>query len=319
MLSRVAERLYWIGRYLERAENTARLVGVYDNLLYDLPKGLINISWYNLIDLNSCGDAFAKRYQVQSERNVVKFLLVDTDNLNSLPSAVRAVRENLRTSRDVVPPEAWEQINELHIFCREHIGDGLSRNRRHAFLTHIIERCQGINGLMVGTLSRDEAWHFLKLGCNVERADMTTRLLDAGAAVLENSEVFETSNPAQVIWGNVLRSQGAYMSYRRTVKATVKGSDVARFLLDDEAFPRSVAYCRAQIDRASNNLSQVSGRKHRMHTELPHYIIEQEGDLGKDFRGFLNQLQLAIGEVHNVICENWFSRGQHSRQQQTQG
>ncbi|GAB2188423.1 alpha-E domain-containing protein [Sessilibacter sp. MAH2] len=307
MLARVAERLYWAARYLERAENTSRLIGVYDNLLFDLPKDLLDISWFNLIELNSSAETFNRRYKVRSERNIVKFLVSDPDNPSSIAASVRAVRENLRTTRDVIPPAAWEQVNELFIYVNKHSRDGLLRARRHEFLTEIIERSQSLNGLLHGSLIRDEAWQFIKLGRNIERADMTTRILDAGAAVLENTKVFETSNPAQVIWGNVLRSIDAYMSYRRAVKSTVRGSDVARFLLDEELLPRSVAYCSRQICQAATNLSQVSGRKSPVNTDkLPKYIIEKEGDLGADFRSYLNELQLAIAAIHVQICQTWF-------------
>lgn len=308
MLARVAERLYWAARYLERVENTARLVSVYDNLLYDLPKNMIEISWFNLIDLNSAADSFNKRYKVRSERNVVKFLLLDHDYLGSLTCSVNAVRENFRTTRDVIPPSAWEQINELNLYVKKHAGDAVGRAKRHDFLAEVIEHSQAINGLLTGTLIRDEAWEFLKLGRCIERADMTTRILDAGAALLEDKELFTNSNPAQVVWGNVLRSQGAYMSYRRAVKSTVKGSDVARFLLEEAALPRSVAYCQVQIDEAAVKLSQGSSKKQSVTVKLPKLSIEKEQDLGPEFRDYLNDLQLAIAKAHNNICDHWFAR-----------
>lgn len=307
MLARVAERLYWAARYIERAENTARLITVYDNLLYDLPKGVIDISWFNLIELNSCVDAYRERFKVENERNVVKFLVTDKKNFSSIATSVHFARENIRTTRDVFPPAAWEQINELNIFVTTHGAAGLARAKRHEYLTEIIEQSQAITGLLTSSLIRDEAWEFLKLGRSIERADMTTRLLDAGAAVLENSDVFTSSNPAQIVWGNVLRAQGAYMSYRRAVKSTVRGSDVARFLLDEPSLPRSVEYSRATIDSAATKLLQICGRKAPSKIKLPHYAIEAEGDLGSNFRSYLNELQLAIGEIHNSIYDNWFA------------
>lgn len=308
MLSRVAERLYWAARYLERAENTARLVSVYDNLLYDLPAGMVEISWFNLISLNSSAEEFTKRYKVQNERNVVKFLLQDEKHLGSLSASVRYVRENFRTSRDVIPPSAWEQINELNIYVSKNAKTALARNGRHDFLSEVIERSQSLNGLLTGTLMRDEAWEFIMLGRFIERADMTTRILDAGAAVLENSEAFAHSNPAQVIWGNVLRSQGAYMSYRRAIKSIVRGSDVAEFLLYNTHIPRSVTFCSDQINQAATKLAQDSGKKQPPKMKLPRFEIEKEEDLGADFRNYLNDLQLSIGETHNHICNTWFAR-----------
>ena len=137
---------------------------------------------------------------------------------------------------------------------------------------------------------------------------MTTRILDAGAVVLEDSDAFATSNPAQIIWGNVLRSQGAYMSYRRTVKSTVRGSDVAEFLLYDPILPRSAHYCRDKINEAATKLAHDSGKKQPPKMNLPQYTIEQENDLGAEFRNYLNDLQLSIGEMHNQICNTWFAR-----------
>ncbi len=132
MLSRVAERIYWTARYLERVENTARLVSVYDNLLFDLPRDS-NISWYNLIILNSSTELFQERYKIQDERNVVKFILADDTNPSSMLSALKMVRENIRTTRDVVPQETWELINELDIYARQNIKLGINRSQRHAF------------------------------------------------------------------------------------------------------------------------------------------------------------------------------------------
>ncbi len=183
MLSRVAERMYWAARYLERVENTARLVSVYDNLLFDLPRS-VNIGWFNLVVINSGTELFHERYRVQDERNVVKFMLADDTNPSSMLSSLQMLRENIRTARDVLPAEAWELVNELQLYARKNIQQGINRSARHAFLNHVIEGCQGINGLFGSSMSRDAAWDFLRLGCNLERADMTTRLLDAGAAAL---------------------------------------------------------------------------------------------------------------------------------------
>ena len=115
MLSRVAERTYWAARYLERIENTVRLISVYDKLMSDLPSS-VGIGWYNLITINSAEEAFNERYTAQNERNVIKFLLSEENNPCSVVSNLRFARENLRTTRDVVPAESWVMINELNLF-----------------------------------------------------------------------------------------------------------------------------------------------------------------------------------------------------------
>jgi uncharacterized alpha-E superfamily protein len=307
MLSRVAERIYWLARYLERIENIARLVSVYDNLLYDLPRGN-NISWYNLIVINGSTDLFHERYKVQSERNVVKFLLADEDNFASLLSSIRMLRENIRTSRDVIPAETWEQINELYIYVRDNISQGVNRSKRHQFLTKVIESCQMITGLLVGAMTRDAGWYFLILGCNIERADMTTRVLDAGTFLA--MEPFEDArvNLTQVIWSKVLRSQSAYLTYRRSVRRAIRPSNVVNYLLNDEQFPRTFHYCIEQMDSAAEHLPRGDNvRSVVKEIQALKYVVESSQDLTDDFRSYLNELQIKLMELNDAIVENWFA------------
>ena len=247
MLSKVAERVYWTARYLERVENTARLIQVYDNLLFDLPRN-VDLSWYNLITLNSQQIDFEDRYKVHDERNVIKFLVGDESNPSSIVSSLALIRENVRTTRDVVPEETWELTNELSLYVQENLQQGINRSKRHQFLDGVVKGCQQILGLLYGTMPHDAAWYFLRLGRNLERADMTTRIVDAGvAAVLSLEEDDTVVNSRQIIWGNVLRSAGADQSYRRTVRTSVKGEAVLNYLLEDPAFPRSIHHCLAAI------------------------------------------------------------------------
>tara|TARA_R110001592_G_scaffold175466_1_gene414624 strand:- start:51886 stop:52818 length:933 start_codon:yes stop_codon:yes gene_type:complete len=308
MLSRVAERIYWAARYLERIENTVRLVGVYDKLIFDLPKS-VGIGWYNLITLNSADEAFHERYKNQDERNVVKFLLGDDTNPSSVESSLKFARENLRTTRDVIPAETWEMINELHLFVTENIQQGINRSQRFNFLDGIIKSCQQIQGLLVGTMPRDFVWYFMKLGRNIERADMTTRLLDAGVrAQLQVWDAEDMVNGQQIIWGNVLRSLGADQSYRRTVRAAVKSKQVARYIIEDPAFPRTITYCFSamtdSLERLPNNtavLKEVQRIQHSIAKTVDY------SDLGEPMKELLNDIQLDIVSIHNSISQNWFT------------
>jgi len=306
MLSKVAERLYWMARYLERVENTARLVSVYDKLLFDLPNE-INIGWYNLVILNSATELFEDRYKNQDERNVVKFMLADDTNPSSMLSALKLVRENIRTSRDVVPAETWELVNELYLFAKHNIQQGINRSRRHEFLSDIIKDCQTLAGLLYSTMSHDAGWQFMKLGRDLERADMTTRLLDAGASALLEVNGDVNLNLRQIVWGNVLRSASAYMSYRRTVKAAVSGPEVADFMLNDPHFPRAFHFCLLQIDVAAGKLPKNDTvRKVLKGIDASAFQIESDRDLGEDFREFLNDLQVQLGKLHEAIYQTWF-------------
>ncbi|QUX96979.1 hypothetical protein C0J08_16910 [Marinomonas sp. CT5] len=306
MLSRVAERLYWTARYLERVENTARLVSVYDDLLFDLPKD-IAVSWYNLIEILSGEETFEQRYKVKDERNVVKFLLADDTNASSVLSSLKMVRENIRTTRDVVPKETWELINELVLYAQQNIKQGINRSERHLFLNTIIEGCQKIIGLLAGTMSRDSGWHFLIMGRYLERADMGTRILDAAVSLMLQSEPEARIQLGQVTWSKVLKSQSAYLDYRRTVRTSINGAKATTFLMNDPCFPRSLAYCLGQIGEAATKLPHDTLIASKVDKLLTFdYPIKSSEDLDEDFHNHLNDIQIAIIEINHQITENWF-------------
>ncbi|MDE8601885.1 alpha-E domain-containing protein [Marinomonas sp. RSW2] len=306
MLSRVAERLYWSARYLERVENTARLVSVYDDLMFDLPKD-VEVSWYNLIEILSGEEIFEQRYKVKDERNVVKFLLADDTNYNSMLSSLKMVRENIRTTRDVVPKETWELINELDLYAQQNIKQGINRSERHLFLNTIIEGCQKIIGLFAGAMSRDSGWQFLIMGRYLERADMGTRILDAAVSLMLQSEPEERIQLGQVTWSKVLKSQSAYLDYRRTVRASINGAKAATFLMSDPCFPRTLAYCFGQIGESATKLPRADLITTQIDKILKfNYPITSSEDLDEDFHNHLNEIQIAIIEINQQITENWF-------------
>ncbi|MGH1461999.1 MAG: alpha-E domain-containing protein [Neptuniibacter sp.] len=307
MLSRVAERIYWGARYLERVENTARLLSVYDNLLFDLPRDT-NIGWYNLIIINSSTERFTERYKVQDEHNVVKFLLADDTNSSSMLSSLKQVKENIRTTRDVVPQDTWELINELDLYARNNIRQGINRTNRHQFLNTVIKHCQEINGLFESAMSRDATWQFVLLGKNIERADMTTRILDAGASIMLQPNEGTRINLSQIVWGSVLRSLSAYMNYRRSIRTAVQSSKVARFLLEDPHFPRTISFCLNEIESAMHKLPRSEKPLSSLEAlKSLHFPLDNGKALDEDFRDYLNELQIKVSELHNEFSENWFA------------
>lgn len=308
MLSRVAERTYWAARYLERIENTVRLISVYDKLMSDLPSS-VGIGWYNLITINSAEEAFDERYTVQNERNVIKFLLSEENNPCSVVSNLRFARENLRTTRDVIPAESWVLINELNLFVIENLQQGINRSQRFHFLNGVIKSCQQIQGLLMGTMPRDAVWGFMKLGRNIERADMTTRILDAGVrAQLQVMDDAEAINSKQLIWGQVLRSLDADQSYRRAVRSSVKSQLVAHYIIEDTDFPRSITYClsavKYSLERLPHSKPVVSKVKAIQKARLTSIDYS---DLGEPMKDFLNDMQLDIAAIHSSISKNWFT------------
>ncbi|HEY5720298.1 MAG TPA: alpha-E domain-containing protein, partial [Gammaproteobacteria bacterium] len=241
MLSRVAENLYWMARYIERAENTARLVGVNANLLLDLPRGIAP-GWEPLIEITGSAGLFRERYAEPSERNVVRFLIADMDNPGAILASLRAARENCRTIRDIVPREVWELLNELYLYARDEVNVGLTKKGRHAYLKQVILSVQTLTGLLVGTMNHDAGYQFMRIGRNLERADMTTRIIDVRSASLLDDAPVELRPFENIQWVSVLKSLTGYQMYRRSMQASVRQGDVRRFLFQHGEFPRSVLH-----------------------------------------------------------------------------
>jgi len=164
------------------------------------------------------------------------------ENSVSLLNMLAMARENARTTREIMPTEAFEEINNLYWFAREKLGKGVSRGPRHELLEEIIASCQHLAGMLSGTMSHNDAFNFVRLGQYLERADMTTRIVDVGSGKLLSSMELDSSANAEpfenILWMNILRSISAYQMYRQHVKNRVNAEDVVVYLLQDEEFPR---------------------------------------------------------------------------------
>lgn len=307
MLSRVAERMYWFARYLERVASTARLVNIYQSLLFDLPPS-VKLSWYNLIIINDQEEAFAHRYSMTSEQNVVRFLLGDADNTSSLLNSLKMVRENVRTTRDVVPEEAWEMICELSLFAQDHIQQGITRRSRHEFLEDVVKGCLQITGLLHSCMPDEESMDFFRIGTHLERADMTSRYLEAGlTAILELEDDDNAVNSQQIIWGSVLRSLNATQYYLRTTRTPVKGAEVMPYLLKDPYFPRSVTHSIRAMTNACENLPRSADVVKALKTIDTK--LQQDNDFVNPDEALLehlDQLQILLSGVHFIVSETWF-------------
>jgi len=184
----------------------------------------------------------------------------------------------------------------------------LNRGKRHEFLNSVINQCQMIQGFVASTVAHNEVWDMWCLGRDLERADMTTRILDAGANLLKSHDYAEESHVPIVIWANVLKSSGAHHAYRQQVSAEVLGDKVVNYLVLDKKFPRSVNYCLNQIFSAIKSLPR--GRKVMQSCKSMDITIKKSSsfdNLGEEFSDYLNDLQLNIGRLHNLFAETWFT------------
>lgn len=309
MLSRVADNLYWFGRYIQRAENTARLINVNANLVLDLPRR-VTLGWAPLIAIVGADAAFYALYEAASEENAVRFLISDERNPASIKSSLERAREILRVSRDTMPREVWERLNDLYLYVSERGEIGQSRTQRIEFLSHVINGTLQLYGVLITTMSRDVGYQFLRIGTNLEQADMTTRILDVRSNSLLHADPAVPLAPFENIqWMSVLRSLTAYQMYRRHVRARVSGTGVLRFLLQNREFPRSVMYCLSEV---AGTLPHLPGnRKIERAIERTRALVRDaniDALLPADgLPHLMDELQIGIGDLHGALAEAYFN------------
>lgn len=306
MLSRVAETIYWISRYLERAENTARLINVYSNLILDLPRGL-TLGWAPIIRILGCEEEYSERHEEVTERRIINFLISDQNNSSSIVSSISSARENARTIREILPREAWEELNMLYHHVTETRHAANARQCRHNYLVGIIRKLQEHTGLMAGTMNHNTAYSFLNLGRKLERADMTTRIIDVQADSPITDDEHELRPFDDMLLMSMLESLGAYQMYRQSMQTRINREDVLTFLLCKKEFPRSLSYCIDNIEYNLNCLPNNTKAKkvlvhiNRVIDNAP--IAEMDNEV---LHGFIDHMQIFLSRMHDAIANTYF-------------
>lgn len=304
MLSRVVETLYWTSRYIERAENVARLINVNNLLLMDLPKG-VSTGWEPIIDIIGSRDVYLQSHKDFSDRSAIKFLMVGSKNTSSIVTSLTLARENARTVRDVLPRSVWEGINSLSNYVKDNQNEGLSKRGRFAFLKYVIEHAHTISGALEATCNHDQSYMFMRFGSVLERADMTTRILDVRSANLIETA---TDRPFESIqWISVLRSLSGYQMYRQQMGVRVNQADVIEFMLHSEVFARSVLFCLYEMQRFIEpipNSKQINLVIQDVIKDLTTTDVRslKNGLLHE----FLDQIQIDLAEIHNQMSKLYF-------------
>lgn len=270
MLSRVAHAVYWIGRYLERAENVARFAEVNQYLTLDLPPGA-GEQWEPLVDITGDSALFHASHAEATREDVLRFLAFDATYPNSIASCVRMARENARNVRDAITLETWEQIHRFNLLVQQAAQRHAGGMIPYEFFAQVRNFSHLIHGIADDTMSHGETWQFMRLGRMVERADKTARLLDVKYFILLPS-VDEVGMPwDELLWCAVLRSASALEMYRKRF-GRVRPDRIIEFLLLDRAFPRSVQYC---LDRAQACLHAISGTPPGAFRTQPEQLVGQ--------------------------------------------
>ena len=329
MLSRVAESVYWMSRYVERAENVARFIDVNMRYTLDLP-GSEAQQWEPLIATTADEHAFRERYPAATQENVVHFLTFDTQNTNSILSCLHRARENARSVREIISSEMWEHLNTAYRATRDAAPESpavpgastasgagaapASAERpdvSHAFYDRIKLVSLLFCGLCDNTFSRGEAWQFAYLGRMIERADKTARILDVKSFMLLPHKDYTGTPYDTLLWTALLRSASAFEMYRKR-HGPIDANHVAEFLLLDREFPRSMRFCIQQAEQSLLAITGAGGRnlaaerfaKLRGELDLAH-ISEI---MRRGLHEYLDRFQLDLNEIDDAIFETFFAR-----------
>ncbi|HET9131084.1 MAG TPA: alpha-E domain-containing protein, partial [Terriglobia bacterium] len=253
LLSRVADSVYWMARYIERAENVARFIDVNLHLQLDLPLAPAN-QWEPLIETTGDMEEFTKKYGIVTECNVIQFLIFDEENPNSIFSCVRAARENARSVRETISSEMWEQVNSIYLQIQKQ-----KANVNQVSLSEVLHglrmACHMFQGITDATMSHNEAWHFVRLGRMIERAEKTSRILDVKYFILLPSMRTVDTPYDDLHWSAVLKSVSGFEMYRKKYGRIVP-RNIAELLIMDREFPRAILFC---IIRANESLHAITG------------------------------------------------------------
>ena len=314
MLSRVADSLYWMSRYAERGENIARILDVNLQLMLDLPKlgpEEMKALWGPV--LRSTGDHsdFYAHYKDATSDNVIDFLTLNPKNTNSILNCVTNARENARHVREQISMEMWEEINRMYLAMKSQTLKKILRQGPYEFFIQVKNASHLFQGITDGTMTHGEDWDFIQVAKYLERADMTTRILDA------NDEIFikqpaKSQTGGTLQWSAILRSCSSHDAYRKFYVAQVEPDKVVEFLILNEFFPRSIRFCAQELNHA---LRRISGCKEehftnlaeklagRLVAELNYSALEDIKTVG--MHKYMDELQIKLNTIGEAIFQTY--------------
>ena len=313
MLSRAADSIYWMNRYIERAENSARIVDVVRHLLLDLPdQG--NNQWESLVQTTDDEADFRERYGKATESNVIHFLTLDRDNPNSIASSLWLARENARSVRDAISSEMWEQINMTYLMVQEADEKNRVVDDPSGFFRHFKKACHLFVGTTDLTMTHGEGWHFGRMGRLIERAEKTSRILDVKYYMLL-PEVDYVGTPYDNLHrAALLKSTSAFEMYQKQHRR-VTPAHVVKFLMLDPRFPRAMRFC---LIKAEESLHAITGspaatfgnpaEQHigRLRAEMDYADVNEILDSG--LHEYLDGFQEKLNAFGDAVYHTFFDR-----------
>ncbi len=311
MLSRVANSIFWMSRYVERAENLARFIDVTLNVILDHTNGGSE-HWEPLVRTTGDEEYFAKHYGQITSENVRRFLTFDRDYSSSIIASIRFARENARTVREAISSESWEQLNAFYHFVKDAAAHG-EQAATSEFYNEVKQHCHLFNGILDATMTRGKGWHFANLGRHLERADKTSRILDVKYFTLLHSVQDVGTTFDDLLWSAVLRSVSGFEMYRKRYHGiTIRR--VVEFLVLERDFPRAIRHC---LHDAEESLRALGGpvplaenSAHRALTALIARLAETSVDTIIDggMHEFIDDLQGELNGIGSAIRETYFAQ-----------
>lgn len=310
MLSRVANYIYWMARYLERAENSARILDVNTQLVLEDASGSMDEarSWEPIIFALGDDRTFHDHYDETSEENVADFVLFNPKNTNSILSCINQARENARCIRDQISSETWEQLNRLYLALRGKTVADFQSGVPSEFLSDLRRSVQLFYAISASMFPRNDSWHFYDIGRFLERADNTSRLIDVKYFTLLPSQQSVGSTLDALQWGAVLRSCSAFEAFRKTRRGIINAERVLDYLLLDEFFPRSIRYSMIHAEEAVRRLTRDADHHYsnaptrslgRLRADLDYLVIGDIISFG--VHEWIDKIQLTIASIHEDI------------------
>lgn len=316
LLARFAENLFWLARYVERAENTARVLEVTETFTHDA-RG--DQDWQSILEINSDVEEFRAAHRKTDIASIVHFYVLEAKSPNSIRTSIAMARANARSLRHLISTETWNQINVFHSGIANLRRRDVTPAKLAAACRRVRESCQAHTGITEGTLYRDEAWSFYWIGRTVERADQTSRLIDIGYRRALTSEGGLEARAQDTHWGALLRSASAYQAFRRAHPISMSAAEVVRFLFHDGELPRSLTTALADCDMHMERLQALHGLEtsepaRHVLADLRRAVAGADVDRllepragGASLHGFVDDLQGRLNDFTDVLARDCFA------------